>query len=138
MRGDGDTRSEMEKLNQAEEARQMQKHLPTNQELNAETHNHVRYQDGPLECTGRLEVLDAFGTKTEDAEGLTLKDSRFNKNTAITYDFVFVTVRCQDPECKNEQFVLDNPRRRERTKYKPASSWRTNGKKAASGEREPF
>jgi hypothetical protein len=129
MPDDGDTRSEIERLNQEEDEAQMLKHLPTNQELRAETHNHVSNRDGASDCRGRLEIIDAFGSKTEDAEGLGMTDSRFNKSTAVVYDFAFAAVCCQDPECKYPEFVLDNPRRKERTKYKAKGSWRQTERK---------
>lgn len=126
----------IQELNQAEELKRMQKRMPTNQDLRAETHNHVRDKDGAyIECNGRLEILDAFGTKTEDNGGLGLTDSRFSTNTAITYDYAYVTLECQNPECKYPRIVMDNPRRVEKSQWQSANDWRTDGKKAAGGER---
>lgn len=128
-------------LNQAEKLRQMKAHLPTNPDLRATNHNHIRYKFGPVECTGAIEVVDCFGTKTEDASGYDLTDDHsFNKSTAVTYEYAYVTMECQNPECLFPRFALDNPKREAIKKESPSSNWRAehqpvDQKRRASGEK---
>jgi len=134
MSDDGDTRSEIERLNQEESQKQMMAHLPTNEQLRAEIHAHIRYSDGPLDCRGRLEVVDCFGTATEDANGNKPTEAGFNKTTAETFDYAFATVRCQEPDCKYPLFVMANPRRQVRVRQKPQGGW-YDRKKLAAGDK---
>lgn len=126
-------------MNADEQDRRMKKHIPTAQELQITLHSHIRYQDGNrLNCRGDLIPVEVFGQVSEDAAGNRATSSRFAKNTSTIYNFAFVTLECQDSDCKYPRVVADNPRRVAREKQ-GKTDWRgRDGKKAASGEKIPF